>query len=389
MRSDSKNLYDLLNVSSDAKPEQIKRRYRQLARKYHPDVADNKASAHRAFIEITEAYEILSDPTKRYAYDAELKRELDAVESASARTPSPSQSSRNRTTDKTRPRHTPPMYTAPRSLTDVIEDAQNAIRQKRYGDAEAVIRDALRNYPKNARLHALLGDAYKAEKMINAAIKSYSYAVQFDPYDGTTERKLNALIGEKIDDMKDQEVETNPFGLGFIIVNAISWFAALFLLFMIRTNWGTTFQEALGRELPFGGGLSINVILLTAGASVAVGFVVAANGWLGRTSEEILLESGAGKWAILPTGILAPIISMFWFPIAFIFYCVFGLMQGSLSRSVLVVFFLVGAVIGIGALLYNPMYKDQVMMFCGNLAFPSMIVGWVLGSSITPTMDDV
>ncbi len=388
MRSDSKNLYDILDVSSVASESQIKRRYRQLARKYHPDVATNKASAHRAFIQITEAYEILSDPTKRSAYDAELRRELEAVGAASAR-PVPTNAPRSKTADRNRTKERAAMYDVPRSLSDVIDEAQKAIYQKRYGDAEAVLRDALRHFPKAARLHSLLGDAYKAEKMLNAAIKSYSYAVQFDPYDASTERKLNALIGEKIDDMKDQEEVKSPFGLGFIIVNVVSWFVALFLLFLIRSNWGTTFQDALGRELPFAGGLSINVIMLTAGASAAVGFVVAANGWLGRTSEEILLESGAGKWAIFPTGILAPIISVFWFPIAFIFYCVFGLMQGSLSRSVLVVFVLVMAVIGIGALLYDPQYKDQVLMFCGNLAFPSMIVGWVLGSSISPTSDEV
>lgn len=396
MRSDSKNLYDILNVSSVASDSQIKRRYRQLVRKYHPDVADNKVAAHRHFIEITEAYEVLSDPIKRQAYDSELKRELEAMDASSMRSV-PVRPGPRRDADRPRPKTGAAVHHGPRPVSDIIDEAQRALNQKRYGDAEAVLREALHYYPKNARLHTLLGDAYKAEKMMNAAIKSYSYAAQFDPYDKSIERKLNDLIGQKLDDMNEQEDETKAFGIGFLIVNVISWFLALFLLFLIRENPGTPFRDLMGRDLPFANGVSLNILLLTAGAACAVGFVVAANGWLGRTSEEILLESGAGKWAILPTGILAPIISVFWFPIAFIFYTVFGLLQSSLSRSVLLVFALTAAVVAVGALVYAPtqveatnsLYRYDALLFCGNFAFPSMIVGWVMGSSITPTIDEV
>jgi len=61
--------YDVLGVSKGADENEIKRAYRQLARKHHPDVADDKVNAETKFKEINEAYEVLSDPNKRANYD--------------------------------------------------------------------------------------------------------------------------------------------------------------------------------------------------------------------------------------------------------------------------------------------------------------------------------
>jgi molecular chaperone DnaJ len=61
--------YTLLGVERGASEAEIKRAYRGLARKYHPDVAEDKTSAEAHFKEINEAYEVLSDPQKRRHYD--------------------------------------------------------------------------------------------------------------------------------------------------------------------------------------------------------------------------------------------------------------------------------------------------------------------------------
>ena len=61
--------YDVLGVSKGASDDDIKRAYRQLARRHHPDVAKDKAAAESRFKEINEAYEVLSDPDKRQRYD--------------------------------------------------------------------------------------------------------------------------------------------------------------------------------------------------------------------------------------------------------------------------------------------------------------------------------
>ena len=63
-----KDYYKVLGVARDAKPEEIKKAYRLLARKFQPDVS-KEANAEERFKEIQEAYEALKDPEKRAAYD--------------------------------------------------------------------------------------------------------------------------------------------------------------------------------------------------------------------------------------------------------------------------------------------------------------------------------
>lgn len=64
-----KNYYDVLGVAKDASAEDIKKTFRNLARKYHPDVAKDKIAGEKKFKEINEAYEVLGDPENRAKYD--------------------------------------------------------------------------------------------------------------------------------------------------------------------------------------------------------------------------------------------------------------------------------------------------------------------------------
>jgi molecular chaperone DnaJ len=64
-----KDYYAILGVSRTAKPEEIRKSYRHLARKYHPDVNPGNKGAEEKFKQLSEAYEILSDEKKRKIYD--------------------------------------------------------------------------------------------------------------------------------------------------------------------------------------------------------------------------------------------------------------------------------------------------------------------------------
>lgn len=66
---DYKDYYDILGIDRKAVEKDIKKAYRKLARKYHPDVNAEDPTAQAKFIEINEAHEVLSDPEKRKQYD--------------------------------------------------------------------------------------------------------------------------------------------------------------------------------------------------------------------------------------------------------------------------------------------------------------------------------
>jgi len=66
---DYKDYYRVMGVSKTATPEEIKKAFRKLARKYHPDVNPGDAAAAEKFKEVSEANEVLSDPEKRQKYD--------------------------------------------------------------------------------------------------------------------------------------------------------------------------------------------------------------------------------------------------------------------------------------------------------------------------------
>src|SRR5262245_6521181 len=64
-----RDYYEILGVARTAKEDEIKKTYRKLARKYHPDLNPNNKQAEEKFKEIQEAYEVLGDTQKRQKFD--------------------------------------------------------------------------------------------------------------------------------------------------------------------------------------------------------------------------------------------------------------------------------------------------------------------------------
>ena len=68
MAESKRDYYEVLGVSKDADEATLKKAYRQVAKKYHPDMNPGDAEAEKKFKEASEAYAVLSDPEKRRQY---------------------------------------------------------------------------------------------------------------------------------------------------------------------------------------------------------------------------------------------------------------------------------------------------------------------------------
>lgn len=92
-----KDYYKVLGVSKNCSPKDIKKAYYQLAKKFHPDTNKGDPDAGRKFQDVSEAYEILSDETKRREYDTygqtmdQMGANAQAAGAAGGRRPSGSQ----------------------------------------------------------------------------------------------------------------------------------------------------------------------------------------------------------------------------------------------------------------------------------------------------------
>jgi len=70
------NYYEILKLSQTASSKEINDTHRTLAKKYHPDI-NNSKDAHEKMTKLNEAYEVLSDKTKREQYDTKLRKDIE------------------------------------------------------------------------------------------------------------------------------------------------------------------------------------------------------------------------------------------------------------------------------------------------------------------------
>jgi hypothetical protein len=108
-RTGYKDYYKILGLTPAATPAEIKKAYRRLAFKHHPDRNPGDPQAAARFIEIAEAYETLADPERRRAYDRSYKPSEGTRESTGAAPP-------------------PPTVPAVSTLLKILEDLWAAIR---------------------------------------------------------------------------------------------------------------------------------------------------------------------------------------------------------------------------------------------------------------------
>jgi curved DNA-binding protein CbpA len=176
-----KNYYEVLGLPRTATTDQIKRRYRELARKYHPDVVADKNFGQKIFMQITEAYRTLVDSDKRSDYDLTLPSEGPGAGIGGVPHGAHGAAGGNGHLDDDR-------------VANLIKDAQYGVVKRRYAEAADWARQAIQIQATNAAAHAVLGDAYRGLGETEQAIKEYGLAVHYNPEDLESKIKRENLI---------------------------------------------------------------------------------------------------------------------------------------------------------------------------------------------------
>lgn len=355
----SRNHYEVLGLPKDATLVQIKRRYRELARKYHPDVARDKELAHRLFIQISEAYDTLSDPDRRKAYDLGLQSDYISTTGRSTTAGSSS----------------PPAST----VIEFLRNAQLAFVKKQYSETLTNCKSALKVEPRNAHAYAIMGDVYRMQGKTEHAIDAFSMALQFNPKDQESQRKLMKLI-EKQSRTREARRQVREHRERNVKINMVWWGIAFFLIMLIGVYPGEP-VPVLQKYTPMEH-WSWNLVGLMGGAALIVGVLLSINGLVRHPDEELTFDTSDG-WLMVPTGFILLIGSGFLFLGAALFYLIIGLIQWNISKSIMIAFAATVGVVLLSALNY-PQGRMEVVMFGGNVSFISLMIGWYIGSMFKP-----
>jgi curved DNA-binding protein CbpA len=347
----ARDYYEILGVAPTASEEEIKKRFRELVRRYHPDVHPDKLFSHEIFRQILEAYKVLSDPEKRKLYDA---------------------SRRGKAKFATAEVQVPPR--PPVDIEGLLLRAEIALIRGNFRDAIELCNEVLKKDPKNAFAYNLLGDIFRAQGRRKEAIEMYSYAVQFDPYKPIYVEKLNRLLKGEGMEVEKEEVKPRRFSLPLF---SLGFLSLIPLVWWLRLHPG----EPL-KNFPFSN-FTLNLIFILASAGFVLGFFSGCSRFLRPHDEELIFAlSWIGK-GYMPLGLILCLFSLGSFWGSLFLYAILSLIQEHTSPSVWKAYalsFLATIVISFSF----PISWKSPLLWGGNFVFPLFLLGWLIGDIFRP-----
>ncbi|MGI4789193.1 MAG: DnaJ domain-containing protein [Janthinobacterium lividum] len=185
MMSLQRNYYEVLGLPPGATTDQIKKKYRELARKFHPDVVQDKALGQRVFTQINQAYSVLGDPERRAQYNGTLQ--TDAAPNGSAKAPTAAAQAKSTEAPPKTAAAAPSAPSQPLSaakiqaIAEMMSKAENAIMAGKPIEARAFCMRILEADPRHVRALEILGDALVQMGRRDEAAVQYRRALQVSP----------------------------------------------------------------------------------------------------------------------------------------------------------------------------------------------------------------
>ena len=371
--------YEVLGLPRTATPDEIKQQYRKLARENHPDVAPDKAAAEAEFVEISEAYQVLSNPDKRTIYDSELDAEMFRVEPRRGidfTTPSDYGSAA-----PGRRRSAPSHSEQARRL---VQEAETAFTQGDLRSAAWLCKQARQLDSRNVQAHVVLGDIYRVQGQTEQAISMYTIASQLNPLDSDVTAKLNRLLRQTGNNhpvpVRERRVALK------VGLNLMGWSMSAFMFMMLMMSPGKPIPW-LEQNLRLVGTWSTMLFAVLMVTGAITGFLLSVNGSVQLLDGELVFQAMrrfGPRRSSFPVGLVLLAFNMLSFYVAVGVYVIISIVQDSLSNSVLKSFATTFALVLVAAFVYAP-GRAEVLTFGGNVAFPAVLFGWAIGDMFRPS----
>ncbi len=386
LRMPDRDYYEVLGVPPHATDEQIRRRFRELARKYHPDVNRSPDAEHR-FKEITEAYRVLSSPSLRADYDL-MRRSAQQARSgtgSSATTPPPrSRPTAHQDARQQRPGAASSAYTSARSAEieaqQLLQSAMLAYARGNLREAASLAKRVLRLQRHNAQAYEILGDVYRQERRIEEAIAMFTCALQCNPRSATAQSKLDALLRQRYFAGMQPSPPSATSVLWARYGLVLGWAVVVML---ILAPWYLALEpDGVFQGIGFVSRWSAALVLLMLTAGMLSGALLS----LGEAVEPIAQvlwwphRQGMPQARLAVAGLLG-VLGLFAFYAAAFLYLLIASTQGAFHRTLNRA---VGIVAGLalGFLLSYAPGREQVALFAPNLLWFGVLCGWAFGDAV-------
>ncbi|MCW3060521.1 MAG: hypothetical protein JWQ02_2342 [Capsulimonas sp.] len=179
-----RNYYEVLGLPPSASTSEIKNKYRELAKKFHPDLTQDKVLGQRIFAQINQAYRVLGDTERRSQYDATL-----VPERAQPGMPSGATSGVQSTVQPQASAATSPIAARPTQsqvspqveaeVQRLLGEAEMAMMGGKVKETQAICEAILRMQPDNVKTIGILGDVFAQQGDRKRAIDTYRVALQY------------------------------------------------------------------------------------------------------------------------------------------------------------------------------------------------------------------
>ena len=439
MSSPQTDYYALMGLNPKASHEEIKKRYRELARRYHPDVNHNPDAAHKIKT-INEAYHVLGDPDRRADYEANRLYQTPIVRpTATATAPHPDPVGQRASSSETSgPRSfratpsTPPPSQRPAAEADydgfgrvikeasrraasemaantnstrrtaaqrqseeaathvkqMVSEAQLEYINRRYTKAEKLCRQAIKLDNHNAVAYELLGDCARKLGDTEAAIQAYSYAIQMNPRNQSVQVNLDRLTGGSSKHAPGGGptmarsvyvplVERLGRDVIVHVAGGLSILAVLALFCLVYLFPGSAWIADL----------SPNILAALALSGLLGGFLLALYGGMRPQSRELAIKA---DWhSPMPLNVVLALLALAWSGVSFLVYVIVAVTQNRVSASVLRAYALTLFLSVLFVLIYHPLNTPEhgdfsmiTALFAGNLLLPTILAGWNLGDHL-------